>query len=103
MGKNSEIMWDQLTSEASRGLLARALDIIFDKIEQDTAREIPCYMSVADIQKLGFSRSMSYQLLNMASMPVLKIGGRKFMVRDLFFDQLAEAAREGREIEVTEA
>ena len=56
------------------------------------AREIPLAMSAKDIQALGFSRPLAYRFLNMADLPVIEIGGRKFMHRDLFFDWLAEQA-----------
>lgn len=55
-------------------------------------REIPLAMSAKDIQALGFSRPLAYRFLNMADLPVIEIGGRKFMHRDLFFDWLAEQA-----------
>lgn len=49
---------------------------------------LPIIMSVHDMQAIGFSRSMSYQLLNRADVPVITIGGRKFINRDKFFQWL---------------
>lgn len=46
-------------------------------------------MSAKDLQKLGLSKTMAYQLLNRADMPVVCIGSRKFMRRDEFFAVLS--------------
>lgn len=50
--------------------------------------ELPLVMSAHDLQAIGFSRSMSYQLLNRKDFPVVEIGGRKFVNRDKFFQWL---------------
>ena len=44
------------------------------------------------IQALGFSRSMAYQFLNRVDMPVVKIGHRKYLHRELFERWLEEQA-----------
>lgn len=48
-------------------------------------KEVPMLMSVHDLQAMGMGRSMAYQLLNRADTPVIKIGERKFMLRDKFY------------------
>lgn len=45
-------------------------------------------LSAKDLQKMGFSRSMAYRLLNRSDMPVLSIGERKFMNKELFMKWL---------------
>lgn len=45
-------------------------------------------LSAKDLQKMGFSRTMAYRLLNRADLPVLSIGERKFMNKALFLDWL---------------
>ena len=42
-----------------------------------------------DIQAMGFTRTMAYNILNREDVPVVKIGSRKFIQRDKFFDWLA--------------
>jgi hypothetical protein len=41
-----------------------------------------------DIQSMGFTRTMAYNILNREDVPVVKIGSRKFIQRDKFFDWL---------------
>lgn len=50
-------------------------------------------LSESDRKKYGISRSMWYRLLNREDLPVVKIGGRKFLHRDLFERWLAEQAK----------
>ena len=50
-----------------------------------------------DIQTMGFTRTMAYNILNRADVPVVKIGSRKFIQRDKFFDWLD--SREKSEID----
>lgn len=50
----------------------------------NTTNETPMLMSVHDLQALGMGRSMAYKLLNRADVPVVKIGERKFVLRDKF-------------------
>jgi len=54
-----------------------------------TNREtLPLIMSVHELQSMGFSRTMAYQLLNRGDVPKVIIGGRKFINRDRFFEWL---------------
>ena len=41
-------------------------------------------LSARDMQQMGFSRTMVYQLLNRDDLPVVKIGNRRFMHKRLF-------------------
>ena len=50
-----------------------------------------------DIQTMGFTRTMAYNILNREDVPVVKIGSRKFIQRDKFFDWLD--SREKSEID----
>lgn len=58
-------------------------------MDEKTIRELPVLMSAKDLQKLGISRSMSYNLLNRKDMPVVKIGSRKLIIRDDFINWLS--------------
>ena len=49
---------------------------------------LPMMLSANDIQTLGFTRTMAYNILNREDVPVVKIGSRKFIQRDKFFDWL---------------
>lgn len=58
-------------------------------MKKETNRtEIPMLMSAKDIQELGVSRAMAYQILNRNDIPVLKIGDRKMVKRDDFMTWL---------------
>ena len=50
-----------------------------------SVNHLPMFLTAKDLQQLGFSRSMAYQLMNRADVPVLQIGERKFIPRDKFF------------------
>ena len=50
-------------------------------------------LSAHDLVHMGFTRSMAYQLLNRTDMPVVQIGTRKFMHRELFLDWLQQQAK----------
>lgn len=52
--------------------------------------KLPVFLTAKDLQQLGFSRSMAYQLMNRADVPVLQIGERKFIQRDKFFAWVEE-------------
>lgn len=56
------------------------------------AYEPPLMLSAKDIQKLGFSRALAYRFLNRADMPVVIVGGRKYLHRDMFLAWLAQQA-----------
>ena len=49
---------------------------------------LPMMLSANDIQTMGFTRTMAYNILNRNDVPVGKIGSRKFIQRDKFFDWL---------------
>lgn len=49
-------------------------------------------LSARDLQGIGFSRSAAYQLLNRADLPVIRIGSRRFLHRQLFEEWLAAQA-----------
>ena len=49
---------------------------------------LPMMLSANEIQAMGFTRNMAYNILNREDVPVVKIGSRKFIQRDKFFDWL---------------
>ena len=49
-------------------------------------------LSADDLQNMGFARGMTYNLLNRKDLPVVTIGRRKFMHRDLFMAWLKAQA-----------
>lgn len=49
---------------------------------------LPMMLSANDIQTMGFTRTMAYSILKREDVPVVKIGSRKFIQRDKFFDWL---------------
>ena len=51
-------------------------------------RNIAMMLSANDIQTMGFTRTMAYNILNREDVPAVKIGSRKFIQRDKFFDWL---------------
>lgn len=51
---------------------------------------LPMMMSANEIQTMGFTRTMAYAILNRKDVPVVKIGNRKFVQRDRFFEWLSE-------------
>ena len=53
---------------------------------------LPALLTAKHLQGCGLSRSMAYQLLGRADMPVIRIGERLFMNRDLFFQWMDEQA-----------
>ena len=53
----------------------------------------PVLLSAKHLQNCGVTRAMAYQLLNREDMPVVRIGERLFMNRDLFFDWMDSQAR----------
>lgn len=48
--------------------------------------------SATDLEELGFSRTMSYQMLNRQDLPVVRIGDRRFMNAALFREWLRQQA-----------
>ena len=49
---------------------------------------LPMMLSANDIQIMGFTRTMAYNILNRDDVPVVKIGSRKFIQRDKLFNWL---------------
>ena len=49
---------------------------------------LPMMLSANEIQTMGFTRTMAYNILNRKDVPVVKIGNRKFIQRDKFFEWL---------------
>ena len=64
---------------------------------ENRKKATPEILSAKDLQEMGFSRSMSYALFNREDIPVIRIGKRKFIRREKFFEWLAEQERTGRE------
>ena len=60
-------------------------------------KHTPEILSAKDLQEMGFSRSMSYALFNREDIPVIRIGKRKFIRREKFFEWLAEQESTDRE------
>lgn len=58
----------------------------------ETNRDSLVVLSAKDLQAMGFSRPMVYQLLNRKDMPVIQIGGRKFLHKAKFFEWLETQA-----------
>ncbi len=52
----------------------------------NSRENLPMMLSANDIQTMGFTRTMAYNILNRDDVPVVKIGSRKFIQRDKFFD-----------------
>lgn len=49
---------------------------------------LPMLLSANDIQAMGCTRTMAYNILNSKDVPVVKIGSGKFIRRDKFPDRL---------------
>ena len=64
---------------------------------EDRKNGTPEILSAKDLQEMGFSRSMSYALFNREDIPVIRIGKRKIIRREKFFEWLAEQERTDRE------
>ena len=58
----------------------------------------PFLLSARDLVGMGIARSLAYQLLNRSDMPMVQIGGRKFMHRELFLDWLRNQATSDKKI-----
>ena len=64
---------------------------------EDRKNGTPEILSAKDLQDMGFSRSMSYALFNREDIPVIRIGKRKFIRREIFMEWLAEQERTDKE------
>lgn len=60
--------------------------------ERNTTPEM---LTAEDLQNFGFSRSMAYNFLNREDVPVIRIGKRKFIRREKFYEWLVEQERSG--------
>ena len=63
----------------------------------NSGETLPMMLSANDIQTMGFTRAMAYNILDRDDVPVVKIGSRKFIQRDKFLDWLD--SREKSEID----
>ena len=50
--------------------------------------DYPEMMTAEDLQNFGFTRSMAYAFLNREDVPVIRIGKRKFIRRERFYEWL---------------
>lgn len=55
--------------------------------------EFPEMMTAEDLQNFGFTRSMAYAFLNRKDVPVIRVGKRKFIRREKFYEWLEEQER----------
>lgn len=54
----------------------------------NSKENLPMMLSANEIQTMGFTRNMAYNILDREDVPVVKIGNRKFIQRDKFFKWL---------------
>ena len=59
--------------------------------------EYPEMMTAEDLQNFGFTRSMAYAFLNRKDVTVIRIGKRKFIRREKFYEWLEIQERSGGE------
>ena len=57
--------------------------------------KFPEMLTAEDLQNFGFTRSMAYAFLNREDVPVIKIGKRKFIRKEKFYEWLEEQERSG--------
>ena len=57
--------------------------------------EFPEMLTAEDLQNFGFTRSMAYAFLNRGDVPVIRIGKRKFIRKEKFYEWLEEQERSG--------
>ena len=55
--------------------------------------EFPEMLTAEDLQNFGFTRSMAYAFLNRGDVPVIRIGKRKFIRKEKFYEWLEEQER----------
>ena len=80
-----------------RGKIQRAERKNMEVLLMNSRETLPMMLSANDIQTMGFTRTMAYNILNREDVPVVKIGSRKFIQRDKFLDWLD--SREKSEID----
>ena len=60
--------------------------------------EFPEMLTAEDLQNFGFTRSMAYAFLNREDVPVIRIGKRKFIRKEKFYEWLeAQEQKRGGE------
>ena len=57
--------------------------------------DYPEMMTAEDLQNFGFTRSMAYAFLNRKDVTVIRIGKRKFIRKEKFYEWLEEQERSG--------
>lgn len=57
--------------------------------------EFPEMMTAENLQNFGFTRSMAYAFLNRKDVPVIRVGKRKFIRKEKFYEWLEEQERSG--------
>lgn len=57
--------------------------------------EFPEMLTAEDLQNFGFTRSMAYAFLNREDVPVIKIGKRKFIRKEKFYEWLEAQEQKG--------
>ena len=57
--------------------------------------EFPEMLTAEDLQNFGLTLSMAYAFLNRDDVPVIKIGKRKFIRKEKFYEWLEEQERIG--------
>jgi predicted DNA-binding transcriptional regulator AlpA len=64
--------------------------------------ELPAMITAADLQRLGISRPIAYQMMKLADMPVIKIGRRFFIPKVKFLEWLDTQSKSKREVTLGE-
>ena len=60
--------------------------------------EFPEMLTAENLQNFGFTRSMAYAFLNREDVPVIKIGKRKFIRKEKFYEWIeAQEQKRGGE------
>ena len=57
--------------------------------------EFPEMLTAEDLQNFGFTRSMAYAFLNREDVPIIKIGKRKFIRKEKFYEWLETQEQKG--------
>ena len=57
----------------------------------NSRENLPMMLSANDIQTMGFTRTMAYNILNREDVPVVKIGSRKFIQSEKYREALKSA------------
>ena len=55
--------------------------------------EFPEMLTAKNLQNFGFTRSMAYAFLNRGDVPVIRIGKRKFIRKEKFYEWLEAQER----------